>query len=165
MYIYVKSVINRFLNHRYYLHLQLTQEPTLTVLSLSFFWLGVGGCWNFWFQILIFLCFRIPFRLYIEFFLVTVASESLFPLSQDDINDAADDGEREGYPSQDVGISKGGRGTVPFRVTNGKDGRPGYHAYTCKELEDAGQVESSTFCKSEELAEEEKQGQDAKDYG
>lgn len=41
MYIYVKSVINRFLNHRYYLHLQLTQEPTLTVL---FFWLGVGGC-------------------------------------------------------------------------------------------------------------------------
>lgn len=44
MYIYVKSVINRFLNHRYYLHLQLTQEPTLTVLSLSLFWLGVGGC-------------------------------------------------------------------------------------------------------------------------
>lgn len=113
----------------------------------------------------LFLCFRIPFRLYIEFFLVTVAYESLFPLSQDDINDAADDGEREGYPSQDVGIAKGGRGTVPFRVTNGKDGRPGYHAYTCKELEDASQVESSTFCKSEELAEKEKQGQDAKDYG
>lgn len=46
----------------------------------------------------------------------------LFAFPQDDVDDAADGGQREGHPCQDVGESEAGRVLMPIRVPHGEDG-------------------------------------------
>lgn len=52
---------------------------------------------------------------------------------------------------------------MPFRVPDGVDGRCAHHTQTSKDLEDSSDVKPAPFGESEELAEEQEQGQNAED--
>lgn len=52
---------------------------------------------------------------------------------------------------------------MPLSVPHCVDGRCTHHTQTSKDLEDSGDVKAAAFGESEELAEEQEQGQDAED--
>lgn len=169
MYIYVKSVINRFvLNHRYYIHLQLTANPLSVsfscregegevVLGFGFgvyssFW-GGGSFFVIFFGVVgLFVClFLVNFllRFLVFFSLASISSSDAvvsalvtlsrlhaasLALPEDDIDDAAGEGQGEGQPCQDVGKAIGGvfRGLVPVRVPHCEDGGATHHAESCR---------------------------------
>lgn len=89
-----------------------------------------------------------------------------FTFPQDHIDDAAEEGQWEGHPSQDVGKAVGVlRVEMPFRVPDRVDGCCAHHTQTSKDLEDSGDVKPAPLGEGEELAEEQEQGQNAEDDG
>lgn len=89
-----------------------------------------------------------------------------FAFPQDHVYDAAEQGQGEGHPGQDVGEAIGVlRVEMPFRVPHRVDGCCAHHAQTSKDLEDSGDVKPAPFGEGEELAEEQEQGQNTEDDG
>lgn len=169
MYIYVKSVINRFINHRYYIHLQSTATPPPTAFCLA--WLEFGHlassfCW----LVFGFLIFFFPSSLPgVHSEPQTDSQGTSFTFPQNHIDNAAEKGQREGHPGQDVGEAVGvGVGVgdgMPFGVPHRVDGCRAHHAYTSKDLEDSSDVKAASFGEGEKLAEEQEQRQDAENDG
>lgn len=92
---------------------------------------------------------------------------SLFALPQDDVDHPADDGQREGHPSQDVGKAEGGTncGRLPVRVSHSEDSCTTHHAQAGKDLEDSSKVKPSPLGERKQLAKEQEQRQHAEDNG
>lgn len=89
-----------------------------------------------------------------------------FTFPQDHIDDAAEKGQREGHPGQDVGEAIGVlRVEMPFRVPHRVDGGCAHHTQTSKDLEDSSDVKPAPLGEGEELAEEQEQGQNTEDDG
>lgn len=91
--------------------------------------------------------------------------DASFSLPQDDIDESADQRQREGHPRQDVGVAEGVCLRHPVRTHHRVDDGSAHHEQTGKDLEGSSEEEASTFLQSEELAEEEEEGQAAEDDG
>lgn len=85
-----------------------------------------------------------------------------FLLPQDDINEAADETEREGHPGQHVGVAELRPGSI-IRTHHGVDDRPAHHKHTCQDLEDGGEEEASALDQLEQLIQEGDEGEEAKE--
>lgn len=92
-------------------------------------------------------------------------SDSSFSLPQDDVDESADERQREGDPRQDVGVAEGVRFRHPLRTHHRVDDGSAHHEQTGKDLEGSSEEETSTFLQSEELAEEQEERQAAEDNG
>jgi len=92
-------------------------------------------------------------------------SDGSFSLSQDDIDESADQRQREGHPRQDVGVAEGVCLRHPLRTHHRVDDGSAHHKQTGKDLEGSSEEEASTLLQSEELAEEEEERQAAEDDG
>jgi len=88
-----------------------------------------------------------------------------FSLPQDDIDESADQRQREGNPRQDVGIAKCRRPRQPLVTHHRVDDGATHHKQTCKDLEGSSEEEASTLLQSKELAEEQEERQAAEDDG
>lgn len=88
-----------------------------------------------------------------------------FSLPQDDVDESADERQREGDPRQDVGVPEGVRIRHPLRTHHRVDDGSAHHEQTGKDLEGSSEEETSTFLQSEELAEEQEERQAAEDNG
>lgn len=93
------------------------------------------------------------------------ATGGSFSLPQDDVDESADERQREGNPGQDVGVAEAALAREPVRTHHRVDDGATHHKQTGKNLEDTGDEETSTFLQSEELAEEEEEGETAEDDG
>lgn len=87
-----------------------------------------------------------------------------FLLPQDDINEAADETERESHPGQHVGVAELCAGTI-IRTHHGVDDRPAHHKHTRQDLEDGGEEEASALDQFEELEHERDEGEEAEEQG
>lgn len=92
-------------------------------------------------------------------------SDCSFSLPQDDIDESADQCQREGHPRQDVGVAEGVFLWHPPRTHHCVDDGSAHHEQTGKNLESSGEEEASALLQSEELAEEEEEREAAEDDG
>lgn len=88
-----------------------------------------------------------------------------FSLSQDDIDESADQCQREGHPRQDVGVAEGVCARHPLWTHHSVDDGSAHHKQTGKDLESSSEEEASTLLQSEELAEEQEEREAAEDDG
>lgn len=149
MYMYVKSVINRFKTidtiyifklRQYWLFFVLVCVSIFGVNTLRCD-LGVLAWWLLWPLIL-----RHQ-NLYLETGLMTLLgtggggllletlgwSDGSFSLPQDDIDESADQRQREGHPRQDVGVAEGALPGNPLRTHHRVDDGSAHHKQTCME--------------------------------
>lgn len=91
--------------------------------------------------------------------------EGSFSLPQDDVDESADQRQREGNPRQDVGVAKFIWPHHPFLTHHRVDDGSAHHEQTGKDLEGSSEEEASALLQSEELAEEEEERQAAEDDG
>lgn len=75
-----------------------------------------------------------------------------FSLPQDDVDQSADEGQRESHPGQDVGVAEGGLVGEPLRTHHRVDDGTAHHKQTCREEEEEEKKQQ------EEEQEEEKEG-------
>lgn len=93
-------------------------------------------------------------------------SDGSFSLPQDDIDESADQRQREGHPCQDVAVAEGWlRNLHPPRTHHRVDDSSAHHEQTGKDLEGSSEEEASALLQSEELAEEQEERQAAEDDG
>lgn len=88
-----------------------------------------------------------------------------FSLPQDDIDESADQRQREGHPRQDVGVAEGVGPRHPLRTHHRVDDGAAHHEQTGKDLEGSSEEKASALLQSEELTEEEEESQAAEDDG
>lgn len=88
-----------------------------------------------------------------------------FSLPQDDIDESADQRQREGHPRQDVRVAEGVRAHHPLLAHHRVDDGSAHHKQAGQDLEGSGEEEASALLQSEELAEEEEERQAAEDDG
>lgn len=89
-----------------------------------------------------------------------------FTFPQYHIDDAAEKGQGEGHPGQNVGKAVGvARAGMPLGVPHRVDGCRAHHTETSKDLEDSGDVKAASLGECEELAEEQEQREDAENDG
>lgn len=88
-----------------------------------------------------------------------------FSLPENDVDESADERQRERHPGQDVGVAEGVRLRNPLGTHDGVDDGAAHHKQTGKNLEGSGEEEASALLQSEELDEEEEEGEAAEDDG
>lgn len=91
--------------------------------------------------------------------------EFSFFFPQDDVNEATDECEREGQPSQNKGVSISVNITFPLWTHHCVDDGPTHHKQAGEDLEDSREEEASSLYEGEELAEEDDEGGQAEDGG
>lgn len=103
---------------------------------------------------------------------VLLTSPSSFPpplclsffLPQHDINEAADETERESHPSQHIGVTELCPGSIIW-THHGVDDRPAHHEHARQDLEDGREEEASALHEFEQLIHEGDEGEEAEEQG
>jgi len=88
----------------------------------------------------------------------------LFSLPQDNVNEAADEGEREGHPGQHVGVAEG-RTRLLVRTHHSVDDGPTHHEQTGQDLEDGSEEEASALDQLEQLIHKGNEREEAEQHG
>lgn len=91
--------------------------------------------------------------------------ELSFFLPQDNVNEATDERERESQPGQDEGVSVSIILIFPLWTHHRINDGPAHHKQTGEDLEDGCEKEATSLYKSEELAEEDDEGDQAENGG
>lgn len=86
-----------------------------------------------------------------------------FFLPQDDINEAADETERESHPGQHVGVAILITGSIIW-MHHGVDDRSAHHKHTRQNLENGSEEEASALDQSEQLIQKCDKGEEAEEY-